>query len=330
MPDGTAPPGLSWRGTAFLMPYSLERWAPAFGPAADLSRRVRDGLEGGRLPSPATVDDRYAAHLFLPSFVDAQFARDLPVLPCVSVTTPCREPAGPEDGGLRAFSRDTCDCVLQARTGSVSVFSRKIGRVVLNGPAYRLKTPRGTFRPAPSEDFRFSDGPEYFLDTSFRKILGEGGWARLGAVLLPAIATMMGRIHHGTPGRLDAFVRRYAFGTGREAPVSFRRSITVSDEFIRIRDSIAHRSSTPRGRLHCTFRGVPSLHPSSGFFTRHELDGPSAEEEGISEAVRSAWESGGAVDLEIDIGFDPSGIRLRCRVNGIGIGEEAPLAGLPG
>jgi len=276
------------------------------------------------------VDDRYAAHLFLPSFVDAQFARNPAEPPFVAATPLGWEPDGPKDGGLRAFSRDAYLCGLQARTGAISVFSRKIGKMVLDGPVYRLKTSGGTFRPSPPESFRFSDGPEYLLDTSFRKIRGEGGGARLGAVLLPAIATALGRIHHGIPGRLDTIVRAYAFGTGREAPVSLRRSIVLSDESIRIRDSIAHRSSAPRGRLLCTFRAAPSLHPSSGFFTRHELDGPSAEEEGISEAVRSAWESVGAVDLEIEIGFDSSGIRLRCRVNGIGIEEEAPLAGLPG
>jgi len=328
MPDGTAPPGLSRRGTSFLMPYALERWAPSFGPAADLSRRVRGALEGGRLPSPVTADDRYSPHLFLPSFVDAQFAGTSHRRTRLTVPISGREPAGPDDGGLRAYSGDAFFCILQERTGSVSVYSRKVGKVVLEGPVYRMVAPGGTFTPVSSGAFRYSEGPEYHMESFFRKSRGEGGAVWLGAALLSALAPVCGRIHPRIPPALDSVVRRYAFGTGREAPIRFRRSIFLGSDRIRIHDSIDRRTSAPGGRMFCTFRPVPSAHPSSGFHTPRELDGGPPTLEGLEDAVREAWASGGSADLEAEVSFEGSGVRFRGRVNGKEIGEEAPLAGL--
>lgn len=328
MPDGSAPAGLSWRETAFLMPYALERWTPFSAPAADLSRRLRGAVEEGRLPSPASVDDRYAAHLFLPSFVDAHFAAIAAAPTRDTGTISCREISGTDDGGLRVFPGDTFVCVMQARTGAVSVFSRELGKVVLEGPMYRLVAQGGTFVPAPSKDFRFPGESEYTLETSFRKTRGEGGAARMGAAILPLMASIGERIHPGIPEKLDTVVRQYVFGTGRKAPVRLRRSISVERDSIRIRDSIGIDAGASRGKLVCTFRAVPSIHPSSGFFTPSELDAPSAGREGLAEAFQAAWDASAPVDLEMEIARAASGVLLRCRLNGREIGREAPLAGL--
>ncbi len=328
LPDGTAPPGLSWRGTGFLMPYALEWWAQHSKAAADLSRCLHGALEENRVPSPATVDDRYAAHLFLPSFVDAHFARIGVGPPPDSAPIASREPPDLEDGGLRTVSDGSLVCTLQARTGAVSVYSRPLGKVLGNGPEYRICLPWGSFRPALSETFRFPEASKYCMESSFRKIRGVGVAVRVGMFLLPLAASIGQRIGAGIPARLDSLVRNTAFGTGREIPVRLRRSVSAGGDSVRIRDSIGPAVSASRGTLFCSFRSVPSRHPSSGFGTNSELERCPLAIAGLEERVQDAWASAGSVDLEMKIEGIGSGARFRIILNGKEIDTEVACAGL--
>jgi hypothetical protein len=74
-PDGTVGGEYGSRATTHCFPYGLELLAAAGWPQARwMLVHIRQAIEQGRVPSPLTVDDTYAAYFYLNSFCQAACA----------------------------------------------------------------------------------------------------------------------------------------------------------------------------------------------------------------------------------------------------------------
>lgn len=91
---------LGSRGTEHSFPYGAEAFAPLIADAAPIAAHLRGALERGAISDPQTVDDRYLAYFYLPSFVLASSVGDRPM--------PAAAPAGPvvwDNSGFRVWRR---------------------------------------------------------------------------------------------------------------------------------------------------------------------------------------------------------------------------------
>lgn len=320
-PDGSSPPAISWRGTGFLMPYAVERWAASSAPARRLAIRVRSALAVGLLPTPATVDDRYAAHLFLPSFVDAGLAAGP-----IDVSDPAGmrlAATNGDTGGLRIIDGGDLRTWIQARKGAVVVYSESLGRIVWENPYYCLRIGGTAWFPAPCESGRFDGKSEYRWESVFRRIRGGEIFTRAAAALAPAASAVCARLHDRLPMLLAARIRHAAFQPGPEAPVRLTRHVSASPEGIRIRDVVEARRPMRHSRLFVGWHPPHANQPASGFFSAMDLIRfRTTAERRIPDLVAREWTRAGRVELETLVSTAPGSAFLACTVNGREIPEE--------
>ncbi len=314
LPDGSAPACLSWRGTGFLLPFAIEWWAPTSGPARRLAARVRPAIRAGLLPTPSTVDDRYASHFFLPSFVDASFCAR-PDAPSGAVPLVPASPAG-DSGGLRILEGDGLRAWIQSRRGTVVVYSDLLGSSAWEGPSYCLYAARKAYLPAACGAGRVEGGTRYAWESAFRRIRGGDASTRLGIAWASRVSSLFGRLDPGFPRRLESRIRRAAFGPGAEAPVRIRREVEVAAGRVRIRDVIEGGRNLPSSELFASRCAPPANQPSAGFFSARDLSADATVDDALRDAVAAEWSRSGRVEVESLVTAGALGVEVACRVNG--------------
>lgn len=317
-PDGSSPAALSWRGTNFLSPFGVERRAAASPPARRLAARVRSAVAARLLPTPATADDRYAAHFFLPSFVDAHFAWR-PVPDIGAEEGPGAAPA-PRGGEIIRVRGDAFLTQILARKGSLAVFSNDLRTVIWDDHGYCLAAGDGIFVPEPSgEPPPLSDG-EYVRVSGFRRVAGDRG---IRSALFPPVALAAGILNPGFRKTLESRVKKAAFTPGKSAPVTLRRTISFDARRVRIADRVGAGRAFP-SRLYPLHDAFPSNHPSSHTLTAAGLRPEPIDRaaDGIREAAGEAWERDGVLESVVTFEKSDAGIRLAAQVNGSSVFED--------
>ncbi|MBI5419447.1 MAG: hypothetical protein HZA60_05105 [Deltaproteobacteria bacterium] len=320
MPDGSSPASLSWRGTNFLMPFAIERWSPDSASARRLAPRVRQAIASGLLPTPSTVDDRYAAHFFLPSFIDAHFGMSSSPSPRGIEETRI-EPDPSKCGGLYVAEGEEFRTCVQARKGGVAVHANGLRKVIWDAPTYCLRSRGKLFMPASSEAYRLLPHSEYSWESTFRRVREEDAAVKVGAGLLPFSHLVGGRRLPWLSGKIEARVKRAAFEPGEKAPVRIRRHIRFSPDEVSIRDLVEASGPYPSRLVSCHWT-APTNSPSSLFFSAAEQGPACALEEKTRAAVAGEWESQGRVESEIVITKSGHGTTVRSTVNGRDLYEE--------
>ncbi|MBI5904154.1 MAG: hypothetical protein HZB86_01145 [Deltaproteobacteria bacterium] len=305
LPDGSSPSSLSWRGTNFIVPYAIERWAEEEPAARRVARRIRLAAFEGRIPTPSTADRRYTAHFFLPSYVDAHFrCSDAVVEPGEDVPKSSHR----EQGGVRVFSGDAFRVHLQERRGGIAVFSNTLHRTIWIGHTYCLRSRREIFIPYWDGSFLHAAGDAVEGSATFRSLPGGSRHARLVSSCLAG-----GRLF-GAGGWIETRIKSYAFGPGAPGPARLRRRIDILPGTIRILDSLDASRAARGTELYTVPGGGPSNHPSSQMFSELELSLPPILSGDTAAAISDAWRTGGTVN--VDLGFETSGqeISYRCLV----------------
>lgn len=321
MPDGSSPAALATRGTNFLSPFAAERWAAESPAALSLAARIRGGIASGRLPTPPSVDDRYLAHIFLPAFVDAHFAAG--PLPAAGDGPPGTA-AGEAlfvDPGERLVS------AILSRRGQAALFSRALGRVVLDDRAYVLERADGLYLPEPSGEYVFRGALEFSWASRFSRARGGETGTRAALLLWPAVSRAALALPPSLGRFLESRVRAAAFSPGRRSAVGIRRTIDIRPGKVRITDVL----SGPRG-FGATLRpfsgGAPGDTPSSHWFAPG-VDAPRPDAPGsFGEAARAAWSRDRAVEAERTFEADGSGVTMSWTVNGRSGAGRIGLEGL--
>jgi len=307
LPDGSCPSSLSWRGTNFVVPYAAERWSVEDPAARRLARRIRRAASEGRIPTPLTTDGRYAAHFFLPSYVDAHFRCSDGIGEDAEAARP---PAHLQEGGIRAVCGGAFRVHLQENRGGFAIFSNALDRTVWSGHTYSLRSSRGIFLPSRTENLRRPDEGVTEWTAPFRS---HPQWGRHAGAGMACVAA--GRFL-GAGAWIESRIKAYAFGPGDQGPARLRRRIEILPGRIRVLDTLdAYRSA--RGTdLYPVPGGGPSNHPSSQMFTGIDLSLPPALSGGTAKAIAAAWRSGGPVTVELVFAADGSEVSYRSRVEG--------------
>ena len=305
LPDGVCPSSLSWRGTNFVVPYAAERWSGEEPAARRLARRIRLAVSEGRIPTPSTTDGRYAAHFFLPSYVDAHFRCSGAVEDPAEDIPPS---AHPEEGGIRVVRGETFVVHLQGRKGGVAIYSNGLRRTIWIGHTYCLRSSRDIFVPdwSGKELHPGEEGMEW--NATFHTLPQGRRLARVASACAAA-----GR-YIGAGDRIEALIKTYAFGPGSPGPARLLRSVEIQPDHVRIRDTLC-ASRTARGtELHPVPGGGASNQPSSGMFSGLELSMPPALSGETAKAIADVWRSGGSVNVELVFAADGGETTYRCRV----------------
>lgn len=309
LPDGRVPPAHQSRQTNFLMPYAIERWAAEMPAARNLAARIRPALAEGRLPGPATADDRYAAHFFLPSFVDAipYEAADRPAAP------PAERAAAAEaapSAGLLTLSSPAFTARLQASRGAALLLAPG-GRFLWEAPAWCLWIGGAAHLPFEGESaFPGSRETGFDFAAEYRKSAGGGIPGRVAVAAVPALSRFLAAFAPAGAGWMESRLKRAAFSPAGTLPFTFHRRLRLSGNVCSVSDRIEGNAPRGAGRLVPAAGILPSRSPSSGFFTLPDLDAEGSMSAGMREAVADRWARHGRVESTATITLEPSGYRL--------------------
>ena len=285
LPDGTIPSVCSRRSTNFLMPFAIESLADR-SPAADvLRRRLLAGISAGMLPTPSTVDPRYCAHLFLPSFVDAAMQGT-----CRAARENTRRGRAQADeiretarvlpaARMACYSSRGLHAVISAfRGGAFQGFLEGEPPISLYDAGYAIRV---------AGQWSLSSGPSEFLPDDGQALLkGSGleirisgrGAAVPGRLLEPPgflrNAVLLGSAVAGTIGMSDAwerYLKRAAFRDFPPSPFLFERRIRMGEEGIHVEDRIRNPARLRIDDFQTASLPLPSTQPSSQFFVGSDL-----------------------------------------------------------
>lgn len=327
-PDGSCPSALCWRGTGFLAPFALERWAPFHPAARRLASRVRAAALEGLLPTPVTVDDRYAAHLLLPSFLDAYLCATPLRADGRFPAEGSRDAEDPEAGlftvearGLRVF--------VQARKGTYALCSEGEGRVAWDDHGFGLRRGAACYVAAPSDGYRRTPDGGIERESAFRELPGNGAVARIGTAAAPFLAGALSLLPWQARASFDRYLKRKAFTPGAPFPARWIRRIAPRDGGIEVTDRLEcakeGRSAVPYPLLW----GAPANTPSASFFGRGQLQGRFPESGDADGRIAQEWSRSGTLAVETRFADRPGGASVRRRVNGVELLEETAVACLP-
>ena len=98
------------RGTEHSFPFGAEIFAESLPSAAAVAAHLRAGLERNQITDPRTVDDRYLAYFYLPSFVLASSLTTQPLASDLAV-----ESTSWEGSGFRVWRGSGGDIVCSTR-----------------------------------------------------------------------------------------------------------------------------------------------------------------------------------------------------------------------
>lgn len=271
MPDGTVPALCASRGANFLAPFSLERLADRWPAAAALRERCLRGIGTGAVPTPLTVDDRYSAHLLLPSYVDAARVAPAQSQPPVAAGAE-RAPriaslpgAGTASAGFGGFHA----VVAAGRGGAWHALFEGDPAPALYDAGYLVRAGRRWISSAQASESR--------IDAGRGGALTVESWGRGGVVPRLSVApqrparsvALAGGAAAGALGLAGAWERLLksaAFGAMRPSSLEFRRRVSVRADGIATEDTIRNPARRPVDELVAARLPLPSPQPASLFF----------------------------------------------------------------
>lgn len=285
LPDGTVSSICSRRATNFLMPFAIESLADLSPAAAVLRRKLLAGISAGTLPTPSTVDPRYCAHLFLPSFVDAAIRENVRVAP--GNTRQGRAQADENSDTARVlpaarmacFSSRGLHAVISAsKGGAFQGFLEGEHPISLYDAGYAIRVAgQWSLSSGPSE-FLPDNGQALLKDSVLDIRVGGRGVSVPGLLLEPpgflrTAVSLAGAIA-GNIGMSDVWERclkRAAFRDFPPSPFLFVRRIRMGEEGIHVEDRIRNPALLRIDDFQTASLPLPSAQPSSQFFTGSDL-----------------------------------------------------------
>ena len=233
---------LGSRGTEHSFAYGAEAFASTLPDAATIAAHLRDAIEHEAVSDPRTVDDRYLAYFYLPSFVLASSLGETP--------TPAAQPAGQtawSNSGFRVWTGAAGAVVSSShRRGAFSVYAESLP--VHRNLGYWVETrDRRRFASCPwSSDSTATAGKtadQVAIEGAFVKVddalpLVDHEVAFRAATQWVFRFPMIAELFHG-------FIKRRKISRKISGPMSFKRELAWRGDSLVVRDESRIGASKP-------------------------------------------------------------------------------------
>jgi hypothetical protein len=303
---------LGSRGTEHSFAFGAEAFATTNADAARIALHLRCAILSDAVPSPATVDDRYLAYFYLPSFVMTASLGDRPIAAMTDIRS-------------RAFAHSGFHVVL-GRSGAVVCSTRRNGAFNLyaaSGPVHRnlgywIETrdarrfascawSSNAVQAQPETDRLTVEGRFVQVDDNLPLLRHEVAFraATQWVLRAPAVAE-----------RFHRFVKRRKITRKVAAPLSFARELRWTDDRLIVTDTLRTRDGGAPCRLVIPAADIEVHSPSarlSGSSATDAIRVPRTTAEAWAERINQA----GALVLVTTYEANADG-----QLTFVGIGEE--------
>jgi hypothetical protein len=234
---------LGSRGTDHSFAYGAEALAGVLPDASAVAAALRGALDTGQVDDPRTVDDRYLAYFYLPSFVmAASVAGPLPAATAA--------PATPEwsDSGFRIWRRSDGDVVCSARRcaafnlyASPHPVHRNLGYWIETADGRRFAT--NAWSTAAGPGTAGSDAQQLTVEATTVRVEDQLPLVR-HEVPFRAVSQYIFR-WPSLAERFHGFIKRRKITRQTAGAVALRRELTWSGKTLIVRDRLTSSSGAP-------------------------------------------------------------------------------------
>jgi hypothetical protein len=315
------------RGTEHSFPYGAEAFAPSLPDAGAIAQHLRGALERGTISDPRTVDDRYLAYFYLPSFVMASSLGDRAV-PAATLAIEEVVVSQPVRGAHSSATWDTSGFTVRSGRGGTVVCSTN-RRAAFNIYAPSLPVHRNLgYWIETADRRRFASCPWTSQESAgiatAERVTAQGAFVEVDDAL-PLVAhevsfraatqwvfrwPMLAEPFH-------RFIKKRKISRKIAGPIAFKREVTWRGDGLVVRDEIRTDESKPQLRTVTPTADI-EVHSPSARLSGGSRNGGITVTMGTAEAWAAEINRTGRLTLVTHYEIDAGG-----RLQFVGIEQES-------